>query len=946
MASIFEDTGRIRSFREAAASFLTGTGAATLIFSAAAVAGIYQIASRLGVDWWLSLIVAVAAVIVLGRLAASDFVHGARRHFLLNLSWKPLMTTMGAAALMLTLASFMTTWLGLSEFTGDRWLSFLITTGVQVLMLALALLIGNIAASESAHAGDPPAPPAKDGRRARPAGQGVEKATVGALAMVAGFALVVALFQFKVFGGLALIGVLAMAILIGVILAARRHVIVALSFMLAMCISSFFSFDALYSTISPEEKRSREALILARSEVQDIFGTFSERFTEERKRLQDSLIKSDTWIDFSKQLEAVQKAASESDSVIEDSEIERQAKKDAELNKLRDDYESSQKSIPALEADKEKFDARIKALQDERAPLAGKVEELRAAYESVKSEADAIKIELKSETDDGQGKREKGCGTECKKITERLKPIDSQAKREKGKFDIQEKRLKEVDGEISSLNKRLGAIGPELDRRKHEAARAASRVQHAEGATAETQSSARVDQTGLASFNVALKIFTEKPTREGFQDLVATCDSILTTMRDLQQLKDKTTALDCDPKGFSSDITLFVARTSAMDDFNTECTRDTVSEIAKTPSASTPQEALARLPTLEERQLAAENQTRLRNKAFGGLLDIGNKCLSYAYKASPGSTAAQRDRMDSLALSIDPEAHRFQRNLAVLDRGDKTAFLAAIIALAMDGLVFVSGLYWARTSIPPITRRGAPSPGEMKNIIDVNLDVDPEIYGREPPGVLNAKIFLHYLRRDFGGLRDGTRNAGGKFSGVVNLREVSSRHRAYVDKVLDVGEFCEPIDGARDCFLVQRRLVDYLNEQIWKWQAVNPGMKPKSRNASEEDDAPIFDEEPAGASRWPARHGNGAPEAAWMFKGLANDDALDDYFGLAPAAPKPAQDGAAAAAAPKNGGWPRGSPGGQPPSWVEQAHNDPALERTADRNRNRGGEGWRFFRKG
>ena len=182
--------------------------------------------------------------------------------------------------------------------------------------------------------------------------------------------------------------------------------------------------------------------------------------------------------------------------------------------------------------------------------------------------------------------------------------------------------------------------------------------------------------------------------------------------------------------------------------------------------------------------------------------------MSYAAKCvqdsglSGSDTADFRGRLNRVGLGRDDKAHRFVVTWNAFQDGNQLAYLALSIAFALDGLVFMSGLFGAnavRSSLSDLPHGRRRSATQLESIIDTALL--PDRFG-------NARMVIETMKpisRD----RDG-------HVGEIFIEDFHSEFmRAQARKVLTAGATInavsrDPVTAGR--YLVRAEFYEYLAE--------------------------------------------------------------------------------------------------------------------------------------
>ena len=99
-----------------------------------------------------------------------------------------------------------------------------------------------------------------------------------------------------------------------------------------------------------------------------------------------------------------------------------------------------------------------------------------------------------------------------------------------------------------------------------------------------------------------------------------------------------------------------------------------------------------------------------------------------------GDTDALRSKINRIELSRDDKAHRFIVTLNAFQDGNRLAYLALAIAIGLDGLIFMSGLFGAnavRSPLSDIPSYKSRSGAQLDATI--NAALDRRRHARVPP---------------------------------------------------------------------------------------------------------------------------------------------------------------------------------------------------------------------
>ncbi|MGI9407109.1 MAG: hypothetical protein ACR2O4_12125, partial [Hyphomicrobiaceae bacterium] len=242
-----------------------------------------------------------------------------------------------------------------------------------------------------------------------------------------------------------------------------------------------------------------------------------------------------------------------------------------------------------------------------------------------------------------------------------------------------------ISGEAGASQKRLVEISQEIAR-LDVAKTEASQRQAVLTQSGQNDLAADLDAAGgIRALEIARDKFRRAPAVQGFERLEQLCTSLLANLRSVPSLRTATTAVNCEP-GNASILANRVFRLNAAEEaFQKTC-------------------------------VAGDFPRTSTNK----FLAFGSSCIQGS--GLPGTDTEQfRDQLNRIALNRDDKAHRFVVSWNAFNDGNALAYLALAIAIAIDGLVFMSGLFGANVIRSPLS---SVSEERLINTIDKALGGD------------------------------------------------------------------------------------------------------------------------------------------------------------------------------------------------------------------------------
>ena len=604
-------------------------------------------------------------------------------------NWR--LALLGATGLVLSVASGWTTWDGMRNFTHEPTLSFMITFGIQGVMLIVAWLIGeSFATGMSVRA--------REGDRTG-LGKGMQ-ATLGA---IVGVLLFIAVVMFGPFSpapvssgpapfspsGWGEIGDKLLIVVVGLLAAALlvvyassdlvrpylqssrvivRNAVLWVMFLACMGTSVFFSFDSLFSTIFPQEERKRAAEIRAINQISSVvadIGTLAaKRQIEEAK----ALFESESWANYETELDKVQELARRAPDEIRKQltiELEAQRSRIAELEEKRASAEAGQAGLLTR---KTQYNEEISRLQADRPDAAARTLEYKAIVTDIEKRLDEQRTKTLAEEKGVEGSGKVGRGQFYRASKEEEAKLQAELLVAKERLKGHEQRLTGIDRRLAQIKAELAQIDGDLAKLKGEVATAGQMIAVAQSGS--TENAERYDPaSGVAALIRERQAFRQRPEQATLATIQAQCAALIGASTKVASLRDAAAGIDCNPRQATEAAARVFALNAGIRTFEANCAGGD------------------KLPA------GASTDT---------LLEFGRKCLQDSGLPSK-DVAAMGATLSAVALNRDDKAHRFVVTWNAFEDGNRLAYLALAIAIAIDALVFMSGLFGANVVRSPLS---------------------------------------------------------------------------------------------------------------------------------------------------------------------------------------------------------------------------------------------------
>ncbi|MGE0701495.1 MAG: hypothetical protein AB7O57_20530, partial [Hyphomicrobiaceae bacterium] len=309
---------------------------------------------------------------------------------------------------------------------------------------------------------------------------------------------------------------------------------------------------------------------------------------------------------------------------------------------------------------------------------------------------DAKRGEMMAEEKGAEGTLMVGKGPIFRQRKGELDQLQDALKIQEQRVRDAEKRIAEIDLRIAQIGRELAGIDADLAKLKGEADTAEQRIAIAEQAKAGDGEAPKVDPARVrGAFERAHAEFRQGPTIDRLSALAAQCTHLLDAMTAAPATKDRVRAIDCDPKPAAEAAGRVFALNAGLVTFAQNCTGGDKLPISGGTDA---------------------------------MLGFGRKCLQDSGLSSTDS-ADMAARISAIDLNRDDKAHRFVVTWNAFQDGNRLAYLALAIAIAIDSLVFMSGVFGANAIRSPLTDlegRNDLTADQLESAIDTTLQHAPD----------------------------------------------------------------------------------------------------------------------------------------------------------------------------------------------------------------------------
>ena len=713
---------------------------------------------------------------------------------------------LATTGLVLSVAAGWRTWEGMYNFTGEPLLSGMVTFGIQGIMLIVAWLIG-----ESFATGMNMTPQTANAPRVNRSTQNILGGVIGLLLFIAGFTLFMQWTgqadirnastdnlswshtgdKFLMFGtGLLLIALFALYAahdLVKPYLQGTRVIIrnsmLWVMFFACMTTSVFFSFDSFFTAIFPQSERVRAAELRAQNQVAGIVADIEQTIANRQASQVETLFTTEAWTAYDTQLSNIAKVAAASEAAITEYVNGQIEDRRRAVKEQQERMASAQSGQAGLANRKVSLTEEKSRLATQRPELASEYAAKKAEYDAKAKEVDAKRVEAMAEDKGVEGTGKEGRGPIYRQRMGELNLLQNALKIADERTKDAQKRLNTVETRLSAIDRELATLDGDLAKLKGEAETAEQRIQLAEE-NAKTDSGPKLDPSRiLPAFERARSEFRAGPTVERLAGVQRMCGDIYNAMAATPATKGLLQGIDCDPKATADAAGELFALHNGIKVFSQTC---------------------------------VGGEKLVANKSADDLFGFARRCL--ADSALPSKdTDELRTKINHIELSRDDKAHRFVVTLNAFQDGNRLAYLALAIAIGLDGLIFMSGLFGAnavRSPLSDMPSMKARSGAQLESTINAALGPHPHE---------TAWLTLNALRP--------ITNTDG-FSALADLstleRSAADRIRMVLTAGADIGAV-EAISVNPEKYRVRSELREYLSSVCDKHFKTDATAKDRAR---------------------------------------------------------------------------------------------------------------------
>ncbi len=688
---------------------------------------------------------------------------------------------LSATGIVLSAASGWTTWDGMKNFTGEPILSAMVTFGIQGVMLIVAWLIGESFATGMTQ--QAPNGVASGDRSSL-------KVALGATLLGIAMAAVAFAVQFGsakssevdkaqaltllywAAGALVAVGLFVVASKAHTFRAyfdatrvIARTAVLWVMFLACMATSVFFSFDSLFSTIFPQSERARAAELRAQNQVAGVVSDIGNMITQRQASEAEALFAAKGWQEYDQHLSRLARAANESQGAIEKYFNDQIETRKTAVQQQQERIATAQSSQAGLSQKQIALREELTRLEAERPSLVSAFAEKKSVVEEKQKAFDAKRVEAMAEERGVEGTGKVGQGPQFRARKAEEAKAQDEIKIAQERLRDAERPLRAAETRISTIKRELATIDGDMAKLKGEAQTAEQRIKIAQENAGQDEGPKIDPARMLPLFEKARTEFRQQPRAESLSQVQQMCTQMLGAMSATSVTKPKIAGIDCDPKTANEAASRVFALNDGIKTFGASC---------------------------------AGGDKLAQYKSADALFEFARKCVQDSGLASK-DTDQLRQKINFIELNRDDKANRFVVTWNAFNDGNRLAYLALAIAIAIDSLIFMSGLFAAnavRSPLSDVPTSKARNAEQLEKIIDNALLPQP---------YTNARIAIDAMHAD---------TSRPPYTHMIDLRELDPERQTIVRRVLGAGASIDAVhrderEPAR--FFVRRELHEYLS---------------------------------------------------------------------------------------------------------------------------------------
>ena len=579
--------------------------------------------------------------------------------------------------------------------------------------------------------------------------------------------------------------------------------------LICMLASIFFSFSAHFENVYGSKRLELANLQNARADTQQVITSTEQAIRDERNAESKRLTEQDaSWKQFESELNRLLTMAESRPEDVRNAMNSKRIAAEGEIAKTQREIEEGRKEIARINREIEAVNARaglptITGSAENIDGLARKVEELRA--EKTRLEV-ARQIEI-----NGEGNLVENLPPACQAVKSGARTNSRGGRTGKGVGPVARclgAELADITPKLASAERELAAARKRREDTLTSASRSAEQIAQFKASRETVTVKLDRDEAWLKDQQRALdeikgqneKLFASSGShnevvknirrdrddflRTGskpvFDRMIANCANLVEIMQSVKDIAGDVSGNACNTAGFSATIDRMTKLDEALVAYSAQCVIDARFNAFTRPS---------------------------------DYVNYGSTCIALA--KVPNRTAKESALINEIAQLNHPDASNFERSIASLARGDRLAWLAIALAIAVDIVVFLSAVLGASANSSIFLRKGHVTSNEdLKDLLAGQ--VDPTIFGDEPNHVRLSKLFLTSVR-----LEQSSRSNQPFPVHVIDLNSADNRDKLPLSNIINnaaASGLAEAVRGRPLVYEIDHDMVKHHSRVVWDFE--------------------------------------------------------------------------------------------------------------------------------
>ncbi|MEM1306513.1 MAG: hypothetical protein AAGG99_03225, partial [Pseudomonadota bacterium] len=448
------------------------------------------------------------------------------------------------------------------------------------------------------------------------------------------------------------------------------------------------------------------------------------------------------------------------------------------LAKLEEDRNSATSGQSELVRRKQRLATERDRLRADRPALAAEADTFKQTVAQIEQRRDAAETAMLAEERGVEGSGRAGRGPFWRAARDALRKVTAELEVAQKRLKVRTDRLDAIDARISGAEATIAGIDNQLAQLRGQAQTAEQLLNVVKTGAGDAGDEPLDPTAGVADLEKLRQRFRQAPTAERLAEMQRLCVAVQAAGQKIPTLAERAAAINCDPGAASETAQQVFALNAGIKALQANCLGGD------------------KLP---------------KQGGADALFGFARQCVQDSGLPSE-ATGDLRRQINIIELNRDDKAHRFVVTTNAFNDGNKLAYLALAIAIAIDALVFMSGLFGANALRSPLTDVPSHKGRSAKQLETIVRQ------GLKPNEAETAQIALEALipRSGHAGTATGSYRGSGVADGWTHEAIVADmeHNRTALARALRAGATISAVQrdpGRPEAYLVRGEYVEFLN---------------------------------------------------------------------------------------------------------------------------------------